>query len=325
LPTAKEREAGIKALNSANTDHAAMLAEYKPKKEAFDAYQHTLDAKQKAWEHDLHNLKPTAWKTLDVMRAESKHGAPASAKPGATLTINKDGSILASGKTDPIDIYTVVGLAEIDKPITAIRLEVLADAKLPANGPGRAENGNFVLNEFRLTSKPLDKPDAPGAPIKLTAIAQIFQQDAFPAANAVDGNPATGWATSPRVGQDNAALFKFQQPVTSPAGVAFTAVLDQRFGTNHVIGKFRLSVTTDPNPKLGSPVTPEQMALLDTPEEKRTSDQKTKLRAMYLAQDKEYQRLAAEAANAPPTDARVLGAQDLVWALINSPAFLFNH
>ncbi|HEV3439212.1 MAG TPA: hypothetical protein VG122_17730, partial [Gemmata sp.] len=90
-------------------------------------------------------------------------------------------------------------------------------------------------------------------------------------------------------------------------------------------GKFRLSVTTDPNPKLTSPVTPEQVVLLDTPEDKRTPDQKAKLQGMYLAQDKEYQRLAAEAANAPPTDARVLGAQDLVWALINSPAFLFNH
>ena len=46
---------------------------------------------------------------------------------------------------------------------------------------------------------------------------------------------------------------------------------------------------------------------------------------MYVAQDAEYQRLAAEAAKVPPADARVLGAQDLVWALINSPAFLFNH
>ena len=84
-------------------------------------------------------------------------------------------------------------------------------------------------------------------------------------------------------------------------------------------------MTTDPNPKLASPLTPEQVAILDTPDEKRTADQKARLRAMYLAQDKEYQRLAAEAAKVPPTDARVLGAQDLVWALINSPAFLFNH
>jgi hypothetical protein len=182
-----------------------------------------------------------------------------------------------------------------------------------------------VLNEFRLTSKPLDKPDAPATPIKLTAIAQIFQQDGYPAANAVDGNPATGWATSPHIGQDNAALFKFQQPVSGPAGVAFTAVLDHRFGQNHAIGKFRLSVTTDPNPKLGSPLSHDQVVLLEMPEATRTQAQKDQLRAMYLAQDKEYQRLAADAANPPPSDPRVLGAQDLAWALINSPAFLFNH
>ena len=94
---------------------------------------------------------------------------------------------------------------------------------------------------------------------------------------------------------------------------------------NHTIGKFRVSVTTDPNPKLASPLTPAQLAILDTPDAQRTADQKAKLRQMYLAQDQEYQRLQAEAAKVPPADARVLGAQDLVWALINTPAFLFNR
>ena len=120
-------------------------------------------------------------------------------------------------------------------------------------------------------------------------------------------------------------MFKFDKPVSGPAGVAFTAVMEQRFGTAHVIGKFRLSVTTDPNPKLGSPVTPEQLAILDTPAEKRTPEQAARMRAQYLAQDKEYARLAADAANPPPSDPRVLGAQDLVWVLMNTPAFLFNH
>ncbi len=325
LPNAKERDNGVAAVRGAATDHAAMLAEYKPKVAAFEAYQATLGPKQKEWETGLLNQKPTAWTTLEDLKAESKHGAPATAKPGATLTIDKDGSILASGKMDPIDIYTVHGSVKSDKPITAIRLEVLADPSLPVKGPGRAENGNFVLNEFRVTYKPLDKKEAPETKVKLTSVGQIHQQDGYTAAQAVDGNPATGWATAPRFGADNAALYKFDKPANIPAGVAFTAVLDHRFGMNHTVGKFRLSVTTDPNPKLGSPLTPEQTSLLDAPEDKRTPEQKAKLRAMYLAQDKEYQRLAADTANAPPADPRVLGAQDLVWALINNPAFLFNH
>jgi hypothetical protein len=248
------------------------------------------------------------------------------AKDGASLTIGKDGTILASGPTAAVDIYTVLATAKLKGPITALRLEVLSDPKLPAKGPGRAENGNFVLNELKLTYRPAGKSDAKPKPVRLSALAATVEQGGFPAANAVDNNPATGWAVANGTGKDQAALYKFQQPVPAVAGgVAFTATFDQRFGTNHVIGKFRLSVTADKSPKLGSPVAADVIALIDTPADERTAEQKAKLRSMYLAQDKEYARLAGEAANAPPSDPRVLGAQDLVWALINNPAFLFNH
>ncbi|MCS6865347.1 MAG: DUF1553 domain-containing protein [Gemmataceae bacterium] len=326
LPTPAEREAGIAAIRAAGPDHEKLVAEYQPKAAAFEAYKKTLDARQKAWENDLKTLKPTPWVTLEIARAESQHGQPANARPGATLTINPDNSILASGKTSPnIDIYTVFGLTEIDRPITAIRLEVLPDDSLPAKGPGRADNGNFVLNEFRLFAKPLDDPDGDFKTLKLIATQALHAQDGYPVQNAVDNNAATGWATAPRFGQMNAALFKFEQPVQANAGVYFRAVLDQRYGNKHTIGKFRLSVTTDTNPRLQSPLTPQQVAALDTPEEQRTAEQKNLLRQMYLAQDKEYQRLAAAAADVPPSDPRVVGAQDLVWALINTPAFLFNR
>lgn len=323
-PTAKEKDDGVKALRAAGADHAAMLAEYKPKLAAFEDYKKTLDGKQKTWEAGLLEQKPTAWTVLDIEKAESKQGVPA--KAGATLTIGKDGSILASGKKDAIDVYTVIGKAKFKDPITALRLEVLSDPSLPAKGPGRADNGNFVLNEFRLSYQSQAKRDEKPKVIKLTAAGATVEQPTFPAANAVDGNIVTGWAVANGIGNDQAAVFKFQAPVPAVAeGVAFTAVLDQRFGTNHVVGKFRLSVTTDKNPKLGAPVAADVIALLETPVDKRTPEQKDRLRNLYLAQDKEYARLGADAANAPPEDARVLGAQDLVWALINNPAFLFNH
>jgi len=323
-PTAKETDEGVKALRAAGPDHAAMLAEYKPKADAFEAYKKSLDAKQKAWEAGLLDQKPTAWTVLDIEKAESKQGVPP--KPGATLTVGKDGSILASGSKDAIDVYSVVGKAKFKDPITALRLEVLTDPSLPAKGPGRADNGNFVLQEFKLTytsnAKKDDKPKA----IKLQAAGATVEQPGFPAANAVDGNIATGWAVGNGLGNNQIAIFKFANPVPAiPDGVSLTAVLDQRFGTNHVVGKFRLSVTTDKAPKIGAPVPEDVIALLETPAEKRTPEQAARLRNMYLAQDKEYGRLAADAADVPPSDPRILGAQDLVWALINNPAFLFNH
>ncbi|MBA4062833.1 MAG: hypothetical protein C0501_03840 [Isosphaera sp.] len=327
LPRKGEREAGVAALRAADKDLAAMKAEHQAKAAAFTEYSKTLDDKQKAWEAGLRTMKPTEWTAVEVHRANSQHGPPATRVPGATLTVGKDGTVTASGKLDSRDVYTVVGLADPGAPVTAIRLEALSDPGLPAKGPGRADNGNFVLSEFRVNARPLDRPDANAPAVKLTAVAQTFQQEGFAAARAVDGDRATGWAVAPQLGRDHAAVFRFEKPVGGPAGVALTVQLDHEYqqAANHVIGKFRLSVTTDPNPRLGSPLTPEQTAVLATPPEARTAEQKAKFRALYLAQDREYQRLQAEAANAPPADARVLGAQDLVWALINSPAFLFNR
>lgn len=325
-PTAKEKADGVKALQSAGADLVAMKAEYKPKFEAFEAYKKTIDAKQKAWEAGLLDQKPTAWTVLDIEKAESKQGNAS----GATLTIGKDGSILASGKKggDAPDVYTVIAKTKFKEPITGLKLEVLSDPSLPAKGPGRADNGNFVLQEFKLSYTPTAKKDEKPKVIKLTAAGATVEQPGFPAANAVDGNAQTGWAIGvPNgIGNNNAAAFKFQAPVPAIAeGVTLNIALDQRFGTNHVIGKFRLSVTTDKAPKLGAPVAADVIALLETPVEKRTAEQSARLRGMYLAQDAEYARLAADASSPPPNDARVLGAQDLVWALINNPAFLFNH
>ena len=70
------------------------------------------------------------------------------------------------------------------------------------------------------------------------------------------------------------AYSSYPNVVYAPHVYTGTFTLDQRFGTKHVIGKFRLSVTTEANPRLTSPITPEQHAMLDTPPETRTQAQK---------------------------------------------------
>ena len=60
----------------------------------------------------------------------------AESKGGATLTVRGDGSIAASGANPDKDTYTLT-FKGVPPGLTAIRLEVLPDGKLPGLGPGR--------------------------------------------------------------------------------------------------------------------------------------------------------------------------------------------
>lgn len=77
---------------------------------------------------------------------------------GATLTKLGDFSILASGFLPDTDTYTVTAPTTLTG-ITGIRLELLEDASLPFNGPGRQpENGNLKLSEFTVDIVAVPEP-----------------------------------------------------------------------------------------------------------------------------------------------------------------------
>src|SRR5262249_55425738 len=67
---------------------------------------------------------------------------------GATLTLQPDDSILASGENSGADTYTIATIAGLPN-IVALKLEVLPDPSLPYQGPGRHESGNFQLSALR--------------------------------------------------------------------------------------------------------------------------------------------------------------------------------
>ena len=326
FPTNAELEEGVHALSATVADHGKLTDEFNARKAAFESYAKTLDAKQTAWEVEMKNQKPTTWTVAGVQNAVSKLGQnPGASKVGSTLTGLKDGSILVSGKNDVADLVTVTTRIDLDGPITAVRLEALTDSSLPGKGPGRA--GNFVLSEFKANAKAVSGTGDAAKPkaLKFVRPEATFSQDGFPVANAIDNNNATGWAVFPQAGRDHAALFRVQQGPNAKDGILVTFTLEQRYGQNHTLGRFRISATADKAPRLTSPISPELLMLLDQPVAKRTDAQRKDLRARYLAQDVEYQKLNAAIAVPPPTDARVLGTQDLVWALLNSPGFLFNR
>jgi hypothetical protein len=314
-PSKAELEAGIQALRGDADEFARLAAEHTKHAAALGAYEQQLPARQAAWEHQA---KQQRWTVL----------TPASAKAttkGAVLTIQPDGSILASGKNETPETYRVSARTALTG-ITAIRLELLTDPSLPSRGPGRASNGNFVLNELRVRAAPAQEPKK-AKPVALHRAVADFNQDGYAVENAIDGNPETGWAVVPETGKSHVALFETKEPINISGDTLLSFALDQRYsGRDHNIGKFRLSVSTAKPPVSPEGLPEAVVKILHIAAEKRTPQQKAELANYYRSIDTELTRLTQELAAHPlPADKRLLGAQDLAWALINSPAFLFNH
>ncbi|HEY2761918.1 MAG TPA: hypothetical protein VGI75_14275, partial [Pirellulales bacterium] len=96
---------------------------------------------------------------------------------------------------------------------------------------------------------------------------------------------------------------------------------------HHLLGKFRLSASTSKRPVRLEGESSSVARLLAIPSAKRSAAEQAELTQHFRSLDPELARLQLAVAqhSNDRVNARLLGAQDLVWALINSPAFLFNH
>jgi hypothetical protein len=180
--------------------------------------------------------EPSPWRVLKPVSAVSTSGA--------VLTPQPDFSLLASGRNVTPDTYTITADTDLTN-ITAFRLEVLPDSSLPADGPGRAVNGNFVLSEFSVRAAPLVEASR-RSPVALQNAVADFSQESFggwPVAAALDGNPATGWQIDPEEGAAHEAIFEAREAVRFPGGVKLAFTLQQVTPEQHSLGRFRLSVT----------------------------------------------------------------------------------
>jgi hypothetical protein len=315
-PTEAELREGLKALKDADGDYDRLLAEYRRRADILAAYEKTLPEKQVAWEKGL--KATTAWNPLTAASTKSRRGA--------TFARQEDGSYLVTGKNGNPEDYTLTFETPLSG-VTAFRLEVLTDPNLPAQGPGRAANGNFVLSNFRVLVAPKNQPEQ-SRQVALSRAQADFSQQGFAVTSAINNsNTQVGWAVSPQLGKPHVALFEMKEPLNVPEGTILTIKLEhQSPHENHSIGRFRLSTTTQKPPiNLAGP--PEAIAKVLAVEPGQRSDaQKAELTRYFRSLDSELARLQREAQDAAvPGDKRLLGVQDLAWALINSPAFLFNH
>ena len=164
---------------------------------------------------------------------------------GATGERLPDNSLRLSGVNPELDTYTVT-LDSNQSEVSQVKLEVLPDASLGNNGPGRTPHGNFVLTELKAAVAPKEIPDK-SVPVKFVRATSDFAQDGFPAQNAIDGDSLTGWAIA---GQGNwnvarTATFALDKPLHFAKGGKWTFRLEQNYGGHHTIGRFRLSLGHD--------------------------------------------------------------------------------
>ena len=193
---------------------------------------------------------------------------------GATLNQLNDHSILAGGDNPAKDSYELVVKTKLSG-LTGIQLEALPDDSLVNKGPGRADNGNFVLSELKLFLN--DKP------VELSAIRADYSQPSFPPANAVDGRNDTGWAIASEFGKPHIALFEPRAPlaVTDDPTTIRVRLEFQTIHVAHVLGRFRLSLTNSPVASLRLIPTAVREALAIAAD-KRNDAQKTAVSEYFL-------------------------------------------
>jgi len=218
-----------------------------------------------------------AWRILEPRKVASTGGAK--------LVVRGNGQVVASGKNPATDTHEV----EIVAPsggLAAIRLEVIPADGLPARGPGRAANGNFVLTE--IVARKAGEPKA--EPLSFSSARATFEQK-----GALVGNPwglwtaraaidkdakgrNWGWAVMEEAGQANAAEFTLASSV--PEGTALRISLEQNHpNAGHTLGSYRLMGSSKAADPLLRPLADDATAILAKVPASRTAEEKAKLLA----------------------------------------------
>ncbi|MSR65766.1 MAG: DUF1553 domain-containing protein [Pedosphaera sp.] len=267
-------------------------AELKRLEEEFARRQKEFDTPHPQWEQAyVEWQKVQGEAAIQERRWTLLAPAKASAASESKLKIEKNDSILASGKKADTDIYSISFTNGFDAAL-GLRVEALPHNSLPAKGPGRADNGNFVLTEVTARiaraggTTDLISFNSARADFEQSESAGKLSTTTWSAASVIDGDvnaASAGWAILPQTDQPHQLVLGFSAPVTLQAGETLTLELRQNH-PGHTLGHFRIGVTTNAEALQGPlrfPPAKEFAELLLIAEAKRDEKQKEKLFAHF--------------------------------------------
>ena len=253
-----------------------------------------------AWEvEELRRQQATTW---DIVEATDLHHTTELNHPVSL----PDKSILTLGHpTSGGDTYMIA--APNVTNVTGLRLEILTSGDLPFGGPGRSFKGTWALSELvvetqwpgtnvwerlKLVNVTADfsEPDHALEPEWANAgVDKDAKRTCGPAPFLADTNNLTAWRADRGVGRRNAdsvAVAQFEKPLTLAAGAKLKFSLRQDHAgagsnaKNTMIGRFRIALTTTPDPKVNA--TPyAAVRALQTPREQRTAEQSAEIFAAW--------------------------------------------
>ncbi|MCA9059271.1 MAG: DUF1549 domain-containing protein, partial [Planctomycetaceae bacterium] len=162
-----------------------------------------------------------------------------------TVTIDHQTMIQVRGSNPETAVYTIdVQLPEPKPDQVTLRLSSLPNSK----GPGRTAHGNLVLTELEVWQIPamdevpgsVDVPNEQLVRIPVLKVDSTVAQNGFPAAAAVDGNAATGWAIHQNGKMPSRVDLQLTLDTTSwqsnKGSSQLRFVLKQQYGSQHTIG-----------------------------------------------------------------------------------------
>ncbi len=187
---------------------------------AVDRLDRGTQGLKEAFQKQLQAHSPVGSKLSDVT---TRHGSRFTERKNGIWQVEKD-------SPNPNQEVLTMTL-RLDRPAQLLRFTTLPDPELPALGPGRATNGNFVVTEFEIRQA--------GQLVPLQA-GDSFHQNNLPGTHACDGDLSNknGWAVGARHEQHELYLVA-EKPL--PAGVNLEVTIHcLHSSVQHVPGKFKL-------------------------------------------------------------------------------------
>jgi len=244
-----KREEGMIVPNESQAAELAKLGnEIKKLKEVYNGPHPELKEAFEKWDSEQSQaaLLERRWERLPPATAHSAGEAK--------LTTGPDDSVLVSGTNPGKDTYTLT-FSNVPASVLGLRIEALPDASLPAQGPGRAGNGNFVLTRIECS---VIGADGTTNRVLFTSARASFEQaradegntnKSWSAASVIEPREKeedSGWAILPRAGKPSQLILECAPPLSIAEGAMLRMELRHNSKhPEHSLGRFRISATSD--------------------------------------------------------------------------------